>query len=116
MSKPLSLATRPAVNEYPASLSPLARDEHPGNAHTLCFRPLLAAERRIHRPLAATHRPVPKPLNKPRYADEVMAKLATCFEAGDAITTRKWAKETGCWPYAELGSFGRRPAGGGEQP
>jgi hypothetical protein len=93
-------------------------------AHERLIARIFRAERRIRRPDGPKR--ARKPPEKPKHADDVLAKLATRFQpghplsvgeiaratgcsAGIAFAVRLWAKGRGIWPYKEAIAKGARP-------
>ena len=104
------------------------RAEQAAAAHRRIVRRILQAERDSR--LQGGPKQGPKPLEKPRRADDVLAKLAARHKPGEALglvqiaaaggcstgsalAIRRWAISKKLWPYAQSkGGFPARRAGG----
>lgn len=100
------------------------RAEARAEAHDRLVDLIIRAERRIRCPAGKGKKK--RPAEKPKGADDVLAKLATCCKPGQtlsvgeiarasgcstgaAFTIRRWAKEKGLWLYGEAIAKGARP-------
>jgi hypothetical protein len=115
--------TRPAVPDEDPTFA-ACRAEAEAEAHGRLVDLIIRAERRIRCPAGKGKKK--RPAEKPKGADAVLEKLATCCKPGQtlsvgeiaratgcntglAFTVKRWAQGKGIWPYKEAIAKGARP-------